>query len=202
MMPVVSRDLPAMSRSRLRTMVLQMRKKKWKPIDFERLDLLAQPRVYQMPLIKDPFVVTKKALTYKITKRIKNLAIRKEPPEIPLQILGVAPSALKAIGNIYALITIQSFYYSLYCRSSRRFLSLDTSTSVRIMQRRVYNSIHQYYHILMDHYCNLSLYGVSQRISFPLYKFFDRLVRFVFNERFMASHYFMKNFSYTAGSTF
>lgn len=108
----------------MRALLLQIRKKKWRPINLERLDLLAQPRVYKMPMIRDPLVIAKQTLMYKITQRIKNLATREKPSEIPLRIPGaVSLAALKAIGN-----TQFDHYYSLYADLHADF-SLDIPPS-------------------------------------------------------------------------
>ncbi|KAL6444592.1 hypothetical protein ACFW04_002005 [Cataglyphis niger] len=77
------------------------KKKKIRPVDIERINSLALPLVREIPKIRDPLVVSRQALRYRITKRIQSLAVEKERPEIKLLIPGaVRPAAMKAIGNI------------------------------------------------------------------------------------------------------
>lgn len=128
---VLSRDFPRRRVDRSRTLILQIRKKKWRPINLERLDLLAQPRVYKMPMIRDPLVIAKEALTYKITRRVRNLSIREKPPEILPRIPGaVSSAALRAIGNTH--ITIQSLLFTpcwSTCRFLARYTALDSDNA-------------------------------------------------------------------------
>ncbi|XP_011695177.1 PREDICTED: testicular haploid expressed gene protein-like isoform X2 [Wasmannia auropunctata] len=76
------------------------KRKKWRPIDLERIYLMASPIVRRVPKLKEPLEVPRRALIYRITKRIEILATRKKRPEIPLRIPGaVSPAAAKAIAS-------------------------------------------------------------------------------------------------------
>lgn len=76
------------------------RRKKWRPVNVERLEALAQPAIREAPEIRDPFAVAPRALTYKISKRIEEIAFRKKPPEILPRTPGaVSPAALIATGT-------------------------------------------------------------------------------------------------------
>ncbi|XP_018311935.1 testicular haploid expressed gene protein-like [Mycetomoellerius zeteki] len=73
------------------------KKRKWRPIDMERVYFLALPMVRHKPMLRDPFEVSERALTYRMTKRIEKLATRKKRPEVSFRIPGaVSPAATKA----------------------------------------------------------------------------------------------------------
>ncbi|TGZ51039.1 Uncharacterized protein DBV15_00708 [Temnothorax longispinosus] len=83
------------------------RKKKWRPVNLERVYFLALPTIKHEPRLRDPFEVSPRALTYRITKRVEKLATRKKDPEIPLRIPGaVSPAATKAIGTSERIIAL------------------------------------------------------------------------------------------------
>lgn len=83
----------------------QIKKKKWRPIDMERMYFLALPAIRVLPKIKDPSKVAARALTYRITKRTERLAALKKRPEIQLRTPGaVSPAAMEAIGSIRTFI--------------------------------------------------------------------------------------------------
>ncbi|XP_012054100.1 PREDICTED: uncharacterized protein LOC105617137 [Atta cephalotes] len=76
------------------------KKRKWRPVNLERVYFLALPLIRKDIVLKDPFKVAEHALTYIISKRMERLSIRKIRPEIPLRIPGaVSPAAMKAIGS-------------------------------------------------------------------------------------------------------
>ncbi|KYM97034.1 hypothetical protein ALC62_12299 [Cyphomyrmex costatus] len=76
------------------------KKRKWRPVNMERVYFLALPTIQREPPLRDPFEVSERALTYRMTKRTEKLAIRKKRPEIPLRIPGaVSPAATKAIAS-------------------------------------------------------------------------------------------------------
>ncbi|XP_025987895.2 uncharacterized protein LOC105204613 [Solenopsis invicta] len=77
------------------------KRRKKRPLDWERLYFLALPQIRHAPKAKDPLEMMSRALTYRITKRIESLAVRRKLPEMPLRIPGaVSPAATKAIGSI------------------------------------------------------------------------------------------------------
>ncbi|XP_050466654.1 uncharacterized protein LOC126859417 [Cataglyphis hispanica] len=92
-----------------RRRMAKLRKALTKPEDWQRhmrvLERLAAPKIVVRPKKKpvrkmDPLTVSKRALAYRITKRIESLAVEKERPEIKLQIPGaVRPAAMKAIAS-------------------------------------------------------------------------------------------------------
>ncbi|XP_018052173.1 PREDICTED: uncharacterized protein LOC108689754 [Atta colombica] len=82
------------------------KKRKWRPVNLERVYFLALPLIRKDIVLKDPFKVAEHALTYIISKRMERLSIRKIRPEIPLRIPGaVSPAAMKAIGSNTHFVT-------------------------------------------------------------------------------------------------
>ncbi|XP_067209058.1 uncharacterized protein Theg isoform X2 [Linepithema humile] len=78
----------------------RIKKKKWRPVNMERVDWLALPLIREIPKFRDTFEVEPRALTYKITKRMERLAARRKQPEIPMRTPGaVSPAAMKAIAS-------------------------------------------------------------------------------------------------------
>ncbi|XP_029177302.1 testicular haploid expressed gene protein-like [Nylanderia fulva] len=78
----------------------RIKKKKWRPVNIERINFLALPAIRVPPKFRDPFKVPARALTYRISKRTERLAVRKKGPEIQLRIPGaVTPAAMKAIAS-------------------------------------------------------------------------------------------------------
>ncbi|XP_011862920.1 PREDICTED: testicular haploid expressed gene protein-like [Vollenhovia emeryi] len=76
------------------------KRKKWRPINMERLYFLALPTIRHEPKFRDPFEVPPRALVYRITKRMERLATRKKRPEVPLRIPGaVSPAATRVIAS-------------------------------------------------------------------------------------------------------
>lgn len=72
----------------------------------ERVYFLALPMVRHKPMLRDPFEVSERALTYRMTKRIEKLATRKKRPEVSFRIPGaVSPAATKARGSNTHLAT-------------------------------------------------------------------------------------------------
>lgn len=115
--------------------MFQIKKKKWRPVNTERLDWLALPTIRPMPKLREAFEVKPRALIYKITKRMERLAVHKKPPRIPLRILGaVSPAAMKAIGRAY---THSSLRRTLQFPPPRSLgdSSLDTSSLIRAYRR-------------------------------------------------------------------
>lgn len=97
---------------------------------------LALPRIRHEIKLKDPFEVPPRALTYRITKRMERLAVRKKRPEIPLRIPGaVSPAATKAIGNSTHLADTIIRYHSgvtiLLLQFLRSIRSKKLSPSIR-----------------------------------------------------------------------
>ncbi|KAL0100666.1 hypothetical protein PUN28_019217 [Cardiocondyla obscurior] len=75
-------------------------RKKWRPINVERMYFLALPKIQQEPTSRNLFEVQPHALTYRITKRIEKLAIPNKQPKILLKIPGaVSPAAMKATAS-------------------------------------------------------------------------------------------------------
>ncbi|XP_076177126.1 testicular haploid expressed gene [Ptiloglossa arizonensis] len=77
------------------------RRRKWRPVNMTRIDELAVPMIRKSPETRDPFVVPKSALVYKISKNLVKLAFPRTQrdtgtPRIPG---SVNPAALKAIAS-------------------------------------------------------------------------------------------------------
>ncbi|XP_024944793.1 uncharacterized protein LOC107271754 [Cephus cinctus] len=79
---------------------------KWRKFDPTRVEFLSMPVTKDSPESRDPFKVPPSALTYVITKRIKEIAFKKNPPEyIPPKIPGaVSPAAVKAVASPRTII--------------------------------------------------------------------------------------------------
>lgn len=119
----------------------QGKRKKWRPIDIERIYFLALPIMRHVPKLRDPFQVSARALTYHITKRIENLATREKRTEIPLRIPGaVSLAATKAIGSNTHLISITIIIIRFAAIRSSRFdfsarYAENSSPLIRRMRR-------------------------------------------------------------------
>ncbi|XP_012278080.1 uncharacterized protein LOC105698418 [Orussus abietinus] len=74
--------------------------KRRKP-DMKLIESLAQPVGREVGEVRDPFRVAKGALNYKITDRVRRLAVRKNPPEIHAPRIpgGVSRAATRAIAT-------------------------------------------------------------------------------------------------------
>ncbi|KAL2714297.1 testicular haploid expressed protein-like [Vespula squamosa] len=78
-------------------------KKKWRPVKMRRIQRLAIPVSREVPFAKDPFSVTRSALRYKMTERMRQLVYRKTDLEVvtPRKPGVVSRAALKATGTSY-----------------------------------------------------------------------------------------------------
>ncbi|EGI66368.1 hypothetical protein G5I_05177 [Acromyrmex echinatior] len=75
-------------------------RRKWRPVNLERVYFLALPLIREESKLRDPFKVAKRALTYHMSKRMERLTMRYLRPVISLRILGaVSPAAKKAIAS-------------------------------------------------------------------------------------------------------
>ena len=107
----------------------QSKKRKWRPVNLERVYFLALPLKRKVIVLKDPFKVAKHALTYIMSNRMERLASRKIRPEIPLRIPGaVSPAAMKAIGSnthFATTFTTVTICFAVLRNSSASISSLD-----------------------------------------------------------------------------
>jgi len=186
-------------------------RKKWRPVNIERLYFLALPTIQHEPKLRDPFEVLPRALVYRITKRTERLAIKKKLPEIPLRVPGaVSPAATKAIGsNTHLVIAIIIILLPLLLLSIIiiRFAVTDPPAWISLLDTRrnrrhrsgrsdvvaYIDSPHQYYYMLLDVVSKL-IRGVSQRTS-PHRDSTRTFARFFLDERFMREvTLFVRNF--------
>ncbi|KAG7198239.1 hypothetical protein KM043_005643 [Ampulex compressa] len=82
------------------------RRRKWRPVNMHRVEELAQPVSRASPEIRDPFKVPRSALTYQISSRVKEIAFRKNPPEIiqPRIPGAVSAAAMRAVASPRTII--------------------------------------------------------------------------------------------------
>ncbi|KYN44353.1 hypothetical protein ALC56_01218 [Trachymyrmex septentrionalis] len=77
-----------------------IKKRKWRPVDMERVSFLALPLIRHEPTPRDPFRVSERALVYRMSKRMERLTYLTIRPEIEYRIPGrVSPAATKAIAS-------------------------------------------------------------------------------------------------------
>ncbi|KAL2743574.1 testicular haploid expressed protein-like [Vespula maculifrons] len=83
-------------------------KKRWRPVRMRRIQRLAIPVSREIPLTRDPFSVTRSALRYRMTERMRQLVYRKTELEVitPRKPGVVSRAALKATGISY----VSSYY--------------------------------------------------------------------------------------------
>ncbi|KAF7393968.1 hypothetical protein HZH68_010787 [Vespula germanica] len=79
-------------------------KKRWRPVRMRRIQRLAIPVSREIPLTRDPFSVTRSALRYRMTERMRQLVYRKTELEVitPRKPGVVSRAALKATASTAA----------------------------------------------------------------------------------------------------